>query len=98
MCKGDKVNRNDDDGLDFDCITEMGFESRDYYEKVRRHFLKGDQRLTWKQWIKVLLEGNSGDEMTKDEEAFIDRDRLRYCLVEEVVGTPQLEDGKVKKA
>jgi hypothetical protein len=58
--------RRSEDQIDFDVVTEMEFEDRAECER----------------WFTAFRNADAYEKVGEDEENFIDRDRIRVCVVE----------------
>ena len=58
--------RRSEDQIDFDVVTEMEFEDRAECER----------------WFTAFRNADTYEKVGEDEENFIDRDRIRVCVVE----------------
>lgn len=66
LVRGDELNR-EDDGIDFDVVTELVFPDRDAY-------------LAWRAAVGT---GTAGEQVNADEARFLNRTRTRAYVVEE---------------
>ena len=66
LVRGDEINR-EDDGIDFDVVTELVFPDRNAY-------------LAWRLAVGT---GTAGAQVSADEARFLDRTRTRAYVIEE---------------
>jgi hypothetical protein len=66
LVRGDEINR-EDDGIEFDVVTELVFPDRDAY-------------LAWSHAVGT---GEAGEQVSTDEARFLNRTRTRAYVIEE---------------
>jgi hypothetical protein len=66
LVRGDEIDR-EEDGIDFDVVTELVFSDREAYLA----------------WIAAVGTGTAGEQVSADEGRFLDRTRTRSYVIEE---------------